>query len=374
MKAAGNGNAGAKNRFLYSDAPFLVYWEVTRACELACLHCRAEANAQRDPLELSTEECRRVLEMINGFGARGPHLVLTGGNPLKRPDFFDLLEYGAKLRLRMSVAPSGTEGLTGDVLRAIKNTGVESISLSLDGSSAERHDSFRGVPGCFAWTVRAAQAAHAEGLHLQINTLVTGETEENLPEIYQLVRGLSPMRWSLFFLVGVGRGRALQAIPAQRGEALLHWLYDLSRRTPFAIATTEAPHFRRVALTRMRSEGIPLSKIRETPVGRGFGIRDGNGIMFISHTGDVYPSGFLPIVAGSVRSSDLVKIYRESEVFGRVRSTSQFGGRCGLCEFKEICGGSRARAYAGHGDFLAEDPSCNYEPGKYRAPGRPLLM
>ena len=374
MKAAGNGNAGAKNRFLYAESPFLVYWEVTRACELACLHCRAEAIAQRDPLELSTDECRRVLEMVRHFGARSPHLVLTGGNPLKRPDFFDLLGYGAKLGLRMSVAPSGTEGLTGDVLRAIKNAGVESISLSLDGSSAEKHDSFRGVPGCFGWTVQAARVARAEGLQLQINTLATGETEEDLPKIYQLVRGLDPMRWSLFFLVGVGRGRALQAIPAERGEALLHWLYDLSKRTPFAIATTEAPHFRRVALTRMRSEGIPLSKIRETPVGRAFGIRDGNGIMFISHTGEVYPSGFLPIVAGSVRSSNLVDIYRDSAVFEKVRSTSQFGGRCGRCEFKEICGGSRARAFAGHDDFLAEDPSCDYEPGRYRASDRPLLM
>lgn len=366
MYSATTEMVGAKSRLVYSDTPVLVYWELTRACELACLHCRAEAIAERDPMELGTTECHRVLEMIRHFGERTPHLVLTGGNPLKRPDIFGLLEYASKLGLRVSVAPSGTEGLNQEVLRSMKAGGVESISLSLDGSSAKEHDGFRGIPGCFTWTVGAARAACVVALPLQINTLVTAETQSDLPDLYRLVRGLNPMRWSLFFLIGVGRGRALQPVTAERCESLLHWLYDLSKESPFAIATTEAPHFRRVALTRMRSEGISMASIRRTPVGRGFGIRDGNGIMFISHTGEAFPSGFLPLVAGNVRTSTIVDIYRHSDVFRSIRAAAQFKGRCGACEFREICGGSRARAHAAYGDCMAEDPSCAYRPRGYR--------
>lgn len=372
MKVTGSHRAHGNDGFVFSHAPVLIYWELTRACELACLHCRAEAIAERDPLELSTDECRGVLETIRQFGERTPHLVLTGGNPLKRPDFFALLEHGAKLGLRMSVAPSGTEGLTREIFRSFKSAGVESISLSLDGSNAERHDGFRGVPGCFGWTVRAAHAARTEDLLLQINTLVTAQTDSDLPDIYNLVGGLDPMRWSLFFLVGVGRGRALNPVSPERSEAILNWLYDLSVKSSFAIATTEAPHFRRVATGRMRSEGIPMARIRGTPVGRGFGIRDGNGIMFISHTGEVYPSGFLPLVAGNVRTKNLAEIYRNSELFRSIRATGDLKGRCGVCEFREICGGSRARALAAFGDCMGEDPACSYEPARQRA-AQPIL-
>jgi len=364
-----NGEHGVSgrrpSRLVYSEAPILIYWETTRACDLACRHCRAEAHAERDPNELTTSEGKALLEKLRGFGKRAPHLVLTGGDPLKRPDFFTLLEHSAKLGFRLSVAPSGTDALTQEVLRRFKNCGVESISLSFDGSTPERHDGFRGVPGCFVRTVEAARAARAEGLDLQINSLVTMQTREDLPEIYRLVSGLDVMRWSLFFLIQVGRGQGIREISPEEVESVHNWLYDLSKEAPFAIATTEAPHFRRVALTRMKAEGIPLAKIRETSVGRGFGIRDGNGIMFISHTGEVYPAGFLPLVAGNVRSADVVEIYRESPVFKRIRDTAQFGGRCGRCEFRETCGGSRARAYAAYGDPLAEDPACGYQPGEY---------
>ncbi|MCZ6620696.1 MAG: TIGR04053 family radical SAM/SPASM domain-containing protein [Deltaproteobacteria bacterium] len=358
------GNHGP-DRMVYSDAPFLTYWEITRACDLACRHCRADAITQRDPRELTTSESKELLKKIRGFGECAPHLVLTGGDPLKRPDFFDFLEYGASLGLRMSVAPSGTIALTRDVLKRFKATGVESISLSLDGSTAERHDSFRGVSGCFARTFEAAHLACEEGLGLQVNTLATEQTEAELPEIYRLVSQLDLMRWSVFFLIGVGRGQALKELTPERCEALHHWLYDLSREASFAVATTEAPHFRRVAYTRMRAEGIPSARIRQTPVGRGFGIRDGNGIMFIGHTGEICPAGFLPLVAGNVRSAHIVDIYRESELFRKIRETSGFKGRCGICEFKDICGGSRARAYATYGDCLAEDPACSYQPAQY---------
>ncbi|MFQ5849894.1 MAG: TIGR04053 family radical SAM/SPASM domain-containing protein [Candidatus Binatia bacterium] len=351
---------------VYSEAPVLLYWEITRACDLACRHCRADAITQRDPQELSTSEAKNLLEEIREFGDHRPHLVLTGGDPLKRPDFFNILEYGGSLGVRMSVAPSGTDALTCEVLQRFKATGVDSISLSLDGPTAEKHDGFRGVPDCFARTVEAAHLAREAGLALQINTLVTAETEADLPDIYRLVSQLGLMRWSVFFLIAVGRGRTLREITPDRCETLHHWLYDLSREAPFAVATTEAPHYRRVAYTRMRAEGLPAARIRQTPVGRGFGIRDGNGIMFISHTGEVYPAGFLPLVAGNVRTAHIVKIYRESGLFRKIRETDRFKGRCGCCEFKDICGGSRARAYAAYGDCLAEDPACSYQPGQHK--------
>ena len=328
---------------------------------------RAEAIARRDPRELTTSEAKGLLEKLREFGGRGPHLVLTGGDPLKRPDFFDLLEYGQKLGLDMSVAPSGTQALTQEVLRRFKACGVESIGLSLDGSTAERHDSFRGVPGCFVRTIEAAQHARAEGLALQVNTLVTAETEADIPDIYKLVSRLGLMRWSLFYLIGVGRGGALREVSPEQCEDLHHWLYDISKDAPFVVATTEAPHFRRVAIQKLRAEGIPLAGIRGSSVGKGFGVRDGNGIMFISHTGDVYPSGFLPLVAGDVRTADVVEIYRHSEVFQNIRQTTKFKGKCGICEFREVCGGSRARAYELTSDFLETDPLSAYEPNRFEA-------
>jgi radical SAM protein len=359
----GAGDRRKPGRLVYSEAPVLLYWEITRACDLACRHCRAEAIPQRDPAELSTAEAKGLLEKLHGFRNPLPHLVVTGGDPLKRPDLFPLLEYGARLGLHISVAPSVTRALTQQVLQRLRATGVESISLSLDGATAEQHDRFRGVPGCFAWTVEAARLARQERIALQINSLVTAETEADLAEMYRLVSGLIPMRWSLFFLIAVGRGQMLGEITPERCEAIHHWLYERSKEAPFAVATTEAPHFRRVACTSMRAEGIPWVRMRQTPVGRGFGIRDGNGIMFISHTGDVYPSGFLPLKAGNVRRSDIVEIYRASEVFVTLRQTARLKGRCGRCEFKAICGGSRARAYAKSGDALETDPLCAYQPG-----------
>lgn len=363
--AQGPDNSCETRRLVYGEAPFLIYWEMTRACDLACRHCRAEANAERDPNEMGTWESMALLGRLRAFGPRSPHLVLTGGDPLKRSDFFDLLKYAIRIGMNVSVAPSATQSLSQAMLHRFRSCGVESISLSLDGSSPERHDSFRGVPGCFDCSIEAARHARGEGLGLQINTLVTAETEPDLPRIYQVVRNVDPMRWSLFYLISVGRGTALKEVPPERCEVLHHWLYELSRQAPFVVATTEAPHYRRVVLERMRVDGLSLASVRGTSLGRGFGIRDGNGIMFISHTGDVYPSGFIPVVAGNIRETDVVEIYRASKVFRKIRRATSFKGRCGRCEFKEICGGSRARAYARSGDFLETDPLCAYEPAPW---------
>jgi radical SAM protein len=347
---------------VFDRAPLLVYWELTRACDLACQHCRAEAVADRHPLELSTDEGRRMLRDAVGFGHPLPHWVYTGGDPFKRPDLPTLVEEARSLGFGVSLAPSATPLVTPQAIRDLARAGVQAISLSLDGSTPDRHDALRGIPGCFDLTLRLARRIREEGIALQVNTLVTAATAEDLPALYRLVSGLDVVRWSLFFLVRVGRGRLLEELSPEQAEQLCHWLFDLSRTSPFAIKTTEAPHYRRVALLRLLRDGASLQEVARTSVGRGFGVRDGNGIVFVSHTGDVYPSGFLPLRAGNVRERSLVHIYRASGLMVRLRDTDQLRGKCGRCPFRDICGGSRARAYAHTGDPMASDPLCPYEP------------
>lgn len=350
---------GARN---YRENPLLVYWEVTQACALACRHCRAEAMPWRHPLELTHEEGKQLVRQIAAFGDPRPHLILTGGDPLSRPDLFDLIDYAREVGVEVSITPSATLELTPAAIARLQAHGIQSLGLSLDGSSAGRHDAIRGVEGCYELTIRAADAAAELGIPVQINTLVAEETADDLPAIYELVKRLGVMRWSLFFLIGVGRGRILQGVSPERGEALMHWVYDLAQVAPFQIKTTEAPSYRRVALERMRAEELAPDAIRRSSVYRGFGIRDGHGILFVSHTGDVYPSGFLPLSAGNVRVNDLVAIYRESPLFSRLHDPNQFKGKCGRCEYRIICGGSRARAFGATGDPLESDPLCPYQP------------
>ncbi len=344
---------------VFDRAPRRVYWELTRACDLACRHCRAEAAPEPDPAELGPVEGTRLLEGLARFGTPLPHLVLTGGDPLKRADLFPLIEQAQALGFAVSVAPSGTPLLTAESIKRLKAAGVEAISLSLDGSDARRHDGVRGVPGCFERTVAVARECAATRLPFQINTLVSEETLDDLPAIHRLASALGALRWSLFFLVAVGRGSVLRPVTAEACERLFEQLLDLSGTAGPVITTTEAPHFRRVALEHARRRD---GERPHRAVGHVAGIRDGNGIMFISHSGEVHPSGFLPLSAGNVRLSDPVALYRDSELFRTLRRADLFGGRCGRCEYREACGGSRARAFAATGDPLAEDPLCLYEP------------
>lgn len=348
--------------FVYARAPLLVYWEVTRACDLACRHCRADAMATPWPGELSREEGLALLAEVRRFGDPPPHLVLTGGDPLKRPDLFELIDAATELGLAVSLSPAATPLLTPTVIGRLAAAGVASLSLSLDGSDAARHDRLRGVPGVFEATLAAAAAASAVGLPLQVNTLVTADTVDDLPAVYERLVGMGIVRWSLFFLIGVGRGALLPQLTPVRAERLLRWLDELADDAPFAIKTTEAMHYRRVALRRRRRAGIDEATIARSPLGRGFGIRDGNGIVFVNHDGEVYPSGFLPLSAGNVREAGLVGLYRDAPLLRALRDVRALRGRCGRCEFAPICGGSRARAYAASGDPLAEDPLCPYRP------------
>ncbi|WP_376789871.1 radical SAM protein [Thermoflexus sp.] len=339
----------------YTERPLLIYWELTRACDLACRHCRAEAIPWRDPRELSTAEGFALLDRLTAFGEPLPHLVLTGGDPLKRPDLFDLIAEARRLGFPVALTPSGTYALAEDVIARLKAAGIWMLALSLDGSTAERHDALRGVPGSFAQTVRAALWAVAAGLPLQINTLVCAETMPDLPAIAERVAALGARRWSLFFLIPIGRGRLLREISPEESEQLMHWLIDLASQVPFEIKTTEAHHYRRVLVERVGGRLPPAAR-------RGFGVRDGNGVMFISHIGEIYPSGFLPIPLGDVRREDPVVTYREHPLFRALRDPDALKGKCGRCPFRAICGGSRARAYAHTGDPLESDPLCPYLP------------
>ena len=393
------------HRFTYDNAPQRVYWETTSACDLACRHCRAEASPDRDPAELTTEEGRRLLERLAAFGSPLPHVVLTGGDPLKRDDLFDLVAFARGLGFGVSLAPSATPLLTEDAIRAIKAAGVDAISLSLDGPDAERHDAIRGVPGTYERTLAAARVAREVSLPFQVNTLVCEETIDGLPAIHEQVVALGAARWSLFFLVTVGRGHVLRPITPERAEQLLEWVAGLARqrmarpgRSGLIITTTEAPQIRRVVAEQRRSTPMdhphgappaeatghhPGSSTAEatghhpgaapaeatghhpgatTHANHGAGIRDGNGILFISNTGEICPSGFLEVSTGNVRTDDIVDVYRSSPLFRELREPDGFGGRCGRCEYRFACGGSRARAYSASGDPLAEDPLCPHEP------------
>jgi len=338
---------------VFAAAPQRVYWEMTRACDLACRHCRAEAQPCCAPGELDTDEAKRVLDQLAGVDAPRPHLVFTGGDPLKRADLMELVAHAVASGLQVSVSPAVTPLLTRDNLRAMKEAGVDAISLSLDGSDAERHDGLRGVPGTFVRTLAAMRDAVEAGLLVQVNTLVTSATLPDLPAVDALVTGLAVQRWSLFFLIAVGRGRELGQITPEECETLFAWVYERAQRKGGPIVTTtEAPHYRRVVLERNPRGGPP----------RGSGIRDGNGIMFISSTGEISPSGFLPLVAGNVRESNPIDVYRFAPLFQALRDPHAFEGKCGRCEYRNVCGGSRARAWMATGSPLGTDPLCAYEP------------
>jgi len=347
--AAGSAEPG----FRYTRAPRRVYWELTRACGLACQHCRASAQHERLADELSRDEASAVMRSLAAAEPK-PVVVLTGGDPLERPDFWDILDLGKSLGLHIDVAPSVTPRLSGEVIAALAAHGVGAMSLSLDGSDAARHDALRGIAGCFARTLVAARQVAAANIPLQVNTLVTAHTLDDMAGIRERVGEMGAKRWSLFFLVTTGRGALLPQITAAQAEELFEWLYKSSDQVPFVIATTEAPLYRRVVLRHRGQRG-------DAPIA-GAGMRDGNGILFLSYRGDVQPSGFLPLTVGNVRDTDPLELYRDAPLFRQLRDPDRFGGRCGVCEYRNVCGGSRGRAYAASGDPLSEDPLCAYQP------------
>jgi AdoMet-dependent heme synthase len=356
----------------FNRAPFLVIWEVTRACALACLHCRADAIHRRDPRELTTEEGFRLMDQVRAFGPRPPLFVLTGGDPMRRPDLAELVRYGTDAGLTVALTPSGTAAATPARLAALKDAGLSRVAVSLDGPDPETHDAFRGVRGSYAWTMRIIEATIDLGLPLQINSTISRMTLPNLEAMAARVGQFPLTLWALFFLVQTGRGANLEQVTADESERVLNYLYDLSLTSPFGIKTTEAPHYQRVVRQRdaaQREAGLPRPAIeRRRQLRAPRSVNDGNGFVFIDHLGNICPSGFLPVQRGNVRTMNLADVYRSDEIFTRLRNANALIGKCGRCRFREICGGSRSRAFAATGEVMASDPLCSFEPGPSSEP------
>jgi radical SAM protein with 4Fe4S-binding SPASM domain len=305
--------------------------------------------------------------------------VLTGGDPLKRPDVVELVEYGASIGLRMAMTPSGTPLMTEPVLRSLKAAGLSRLAVSLDGSNASIHDAFRGVEGSWAWTIRMLEVAREIGLTTQVNTTVSLHNLDDFDALCDLMVRLGITLWSVFFLVPTGRAKPGDVASAAEFESVFHRMYDLSRTAPFDIKSTAGPQYRRVILQRQVAErragtrsGAPLPLTAGVGfsladgVGRAKGVNDGDGFIFVSHTGAIYPSGFLPLAAGNVRRHDIVDVYRNAPLFRELRDRSRLKGKCGVCEYRDVCGGSRARAYAVTGDYMESEPFCSHVPARYQ--------
>ncbi len=330
--------------YVYTDAPRNVYWEMTIACPLACKHCRANAIHERDPLELSFAEARGLIRDIKSMG---------------------LIGFSREIGVPTSITPSTTPTVTRDAVRQFKQLGIAAMGVSLDGPNAAVHDAFRGVDGTFEHSQDALQWAREFHIPVQINTTVTTETLPHLPAMFELLQTAAPpvRRWSLFLLVPVGRGTELGIPTAHEVEELFQWVYDAAKDAPFHVGTVEAPHYRRFWAQRKLEEGLPVEQLASVGKRMGFGMRDGNGVIFVSHRGEVYPAGFLPYpLLGNVRERPLSEIYRDTPSLHDLRNMDALKGKCGVCEFRWACGGSRARAYSMTGDPMGSDPFCEYEP------------
>ncbi len=353
----------------FDQAPFTIAWEVTRACAYACVHCRADAQHQRHPDELTTEEAFQLIDRLAEFGQ--PILIFTGGDPMMRRDLFDLITYATQKGLRCSLTPTATALPTRERLQKAMQAGILRIALSLDAPRPEIHDDFRKVQGSWQRTMDILHRALEVGLSVQVNTTVATHNVDILPEMVPFIEQVGAVQWSLFFLVPTGRAQVEKMISPEDHERIFHWLYKLSQNAPFDIKGTAAPMYRRVAIECKRAEAEEGEDV--TFQGAGFqyadglnrptkGVNDGNGFLFISHTGDIEPSGFLPIPAGNVRQDDVVDIYRNHPLFMDLRDPGKLKGRCGICEYRDVCGGQRGRAFGVTGDYLETDPACVYIP------------
>jgi radical SAM protein with 4Fe4S-binding SPASM domain len=338
----------------------VVFYELTQACDLACRHCRASAQPCRNPNELNTQQATALVNQLASF-PNPPLLVLTGGDPLKRDDIFDIIKAARNANLHVALTPSATPLATEDAIASLADAGLHRLAVSLDAADAQTHDNFRRVPGSFAKTLQIIADARALGLPVQVNTTITRHNVHQVDAIAELLAPLDIVLWSVFFLVPTGRGQADQRIAPLEYERVFTKLHYHAAHQPYAIKTTEAPHFRRFTLQQAKRYKTPPSS--RIPMA---GTNDGRGVMFISHTGELYPSGFLPIAAGKFPLDNVVKVYQQSTLFKALRNADGFKGKCGVCEYKEICGGSRARAYALTGDPLQSDPDCSYLPVRWK--------
>ena len=357
----------------FNERPFIAIWEITQACDLACVHCRASAQPDRHPMELTTSEGKHLIDQIANL--KVPVFVLTGGDPLKRPDLFELIGHARTMGVRVSLTPSATPLLTREMVVRLKEAGLARLAVSMDGACAGTHDAFRGMSGSFARTLDAIRWANEIGLPVQINTTFSRRNIAEIEDLVALMESLQITLWSVFFLVPTGRGKLSDLLNAEEFEQVFARLYILSKTASFDIKTTEAQHYRRFLLQQRvaeRKSGTETTGSQHKAadaIGRApRGLNDGKGFVFVSHTGEVFPSGFMPLSAGNIRQQELAAIYRGSPLFLSLRDTAKLEGKCGACEFREICGGSRARAYALTGNPNAEEPCCSYIPKGYIQP------
>jgi len=326
----------------------MIAWELTRACNLACRHCRAAATSCVPPGELSTAEALAVLDDIASFAQ--PTIILTGGEPLLRADLFDIARHATGLGLRAVTATNGS--LLGEAAaRRLLDAGVRRISVSIDGRDAASHDALRGVPGAFDASLAGIAAARAVGLAFQLNTTITTDNADQLPAIYDLARRLGAVAYHVFLLVPTGRAAAMRGLEldAPRYEAVLNWLADRVTDSPMEIRATCAPHFYRI----LRQRHIAT---------HARGCLAGQSFCFISHLGDVQPCGYFDAQVGNVRQQSLRKIWENAALFRQLRDHKAYAGKCGSCEYVRVCGGCRARAYEATGNPLAPEPFCAYVP------------
>ena len=372
----------ARGGLNFDETPFLAIWEVTQSCDLACKHCRAAAQPIAHPDELTNAEGKALIDQIAEMHV--PIFVFTGGDPLKRKDVFELIRYAADKGVQVAVTPSATPLLTREAMFKLKDAGLVRLGISLDGSTPEIHDAFRGLPGAWARTIQAIEWAKEAGIPVQVHSTISRHNVHDLDNLCSLFEKLAIVMWNVFFLVPVGRGQLGDLLSGEEFENVFGKIYELSHRVNFQIKTTEAMHYRRYLLQHNLEErrmghghphavgaaaakgyeaGTPTSDAHSRTVGWATRrVNDGKGFLFVSHTGNVYPSGFLPIHAGNIKETPLQDIYRNAPIFKSLRDTSKLEGKCGACEYKEICGGSRARAYAVTGDPLAQEPCCIYQP------------
>jgi radical SAM protein len=375
-------NIPARGGLNFDETPFLAIWEVTQSCDLACKHCRAAAQPMAHPDELTTVEGKALIDQIAAMHV--PIFVFTGGDPLKRKDVFELIRYAADQGVMVALTPSATPLLTREAIFKLKEAGLVRLGISLDGSTPEIHDAFRGLPGAWARTIQAIEWANEAGIPIQVHSTISRHNAHDLDNLCALFEKLAIVMWNVFFLVPVGRGQLGDLLSGEEFEEVFGKIYELSHRVSFQIKTTEAMHYRRYLLQHNLEEkrmghghphgagngkamgyeaGAPTSDAQtRTASWATRRVNDGKGFLFVSHVGNVYPSGFLPIHAGNVKETPLQEIYRNAPIFKSLRDTSKLEGKCGACEYKEICGGSRARAYAVTGDPLAQEPCCIYQP------------
>jgi len=385
-------NIPARGGLNFDEAPFLAIWEITQSCDLACKHCRAAAQPIAHPDELTNAEGKALIDQIAEMHV--PIFVFTGGDPMKRKDVYELIGYAAGKGVQVALTPSATPLLTRDAIFKLKEAGLVRLGISLDGSTPQIHDAFRGLPGAWARTIQAIEWANEAGIPIQVHTTISRHNAHDLDNLCALFEKLAIVMWNVFFLVPVGRGQLGDLLSGEEFEQVFGKIYELSHRVNFQIKTTEAMHYRRYLLQHNLEErrighgsghGHPgTSKVAAALGAYEAGaptadaqtrtaswvtrrVNDGKGFLFVSHVGNVYPSGFLPIHAGNVKQTPLSEIYRNAPIFKSLRDTSKLEGKCGACEYKEICGGSRARAYAVTGDPLAQEPCCIYQPKHWDA-------